>query len=142
MKNIKDYDLDELKEEFLNETQRIKSVSFSSAKINYENTEPFIFVLINSKNFKKQGFFIPNIRIGRDTEHQLSVTINRTTLIGAFSLTVIACLPYILSHFASVTDTTALGGTGIIVAVGVAMEMLKHMDTVQKENRYEKVHLF
>ena len=95
-----------------------------------------------SENFKKQGFFIPNIRIGRDTEHQLSVTINRTTLIGAFSLTVIACLPYILSHFASVTDTAALGGTGIIVAVGVAMEMLKHMDTVQKENRYEKVHLF
>ena len=42
-----------LKEEFLNETQRIKSVSFSNAKINYENTEPFIFVLINSKNFKK-----------------------------------------------------------------------------------------
>ena len=42
-----------LKEEFLNETQRIKSVSFSSAKKNYENTEPFIFVLINSKNFKK-----------------------------------------------------------------------------------------
>lgn len=93
-------------------------------------------------NFKKQGFFIPGVHTGKDTEKALSLAINRTTLVGAVALTVMAGLPYILAQFASVTSTAALGGTGIIVAVGVAIETINGISTLQMENRYERIGWF
>lgn len=95
-----------------------------------------------SANFKKQGLFIPNVRIGKDTEKELSLAIYRTTLIGAIVLTIMAGLPYILAHFATVTSTAALGGTGIIVAVGVAIETMRNITSLQMENRYEQINWF
>ena len=89
-----------------------------------------------SDNLKKQGSYIPNVRPGKDTENYLKLYIKRTTLIGAIGLTAIAALPYVLAKFATVTSTTALGGTGIIVCVGVAVETIYFLEAMQTEHKY------
>lgn len=89
-----------------------------------------------SERFKKEGFFIPNIRPGKDTEKYLNIVINRTTLIGAVFITVMAVLPYVLALFSTVTSTAALGGTGVIVAVGVLIETMANLESIQTENKY------
>ena len=88
-------------------------------------------------NLKKSGTFFINVRPGKDTAKYLHNVCYRTALIGAIVLTVIALLPYVLAMFATVTSTTALGGTGIIVCVGVAMETLEAIKTMQIEHKYE-----
>lgn len=90
-----------------------------------------------SKNLKQNGSYIPGVRPGKDTEDYLKIYIRRTVLIGAVALTAIAMLPYILSHFTTVTNTAALGGTGIIVCVGVAIETITMLETLQAENKYD-----
>lgn len=95
-----------------------------------------------SSNLKKQGSFIPGVRPGKDTEKHLRKVIYRTATIGAVILTALGLLPYILSMFATVTDTTALGGTGIIVCVGVAMETINALETMQIKNRYSTGWMF
>lgn len=89
-----------------------------------------------SERFKKEGFFIPNIRPGKDTEKYLNIVINRTTLIGAVFITVMAVLPYVLALFSTVTSTAALGGTGVIVAVGVLIETMTNLESIQTESKY------
>lgn len=89
-----------------------------------------------SERFKREGFFIPNIRPGKDTEKYLNIVINRTTLIGAVFITVMAVLPYVLALFSTVTSTAALGGTGVIVAVGVLIETMANLESIQTENKY------
>lgn len=88
-------------------------------------------------NLKKNGSYIPNVRPGKDTERYVALYTRRTALIGAISLTAIAALPYLLAHFATVTNTMALGGTGIIVCVGVAIETVYMMEAMQTENKYD-----
>ena len=89
-----------------------------------------------SERFKKEGFFIPNIGPGKDTEKYLNIVINRTTLIGAVFITVMAVLPYVLALFSTVTSTAALGGTGVIVAVGVLIETMANLESIQTESKY------
>lgn len=89
-----------------------------------------------ANRFKKDGFFIPNVRPGKDTEKYLNLVIRRTTLLGALFITIMGILPYILAFFATVTSTSALGGTGIIVAVGVILETIENFNSIQTENKY------
>lgn len=89
-----------------------------------------------ANRFKKEGFFIPNVRPGKDTEKYLNLVIRRTTLLGALFITIMGILPYVLAFFATVTSTSALGGTGIIVAVGVILETIENFNSIQTENKY------
>ena len=47
-----------------------------------------------------------------------------------------AVLPYVLALFSTVTSTAALGGTGVIVAVGVLIETMANLESIQTENKY------
>ena len=89
-----------------------------------------------SDNLKKQGSFIPGIRIGKDTKKYLHDIIFQTAFVGAIVLTILALLPYVLALFATVTSTTALGGTGIIVCIGVVLETLHTIESVRTDNKY------
>lgn len=89
-----------------------------------------------SDNLKKQNSFIPGIRPGKDTSKYLHAKISQTAFIGGLFITLLAVLPYALAHFATVTSTTALGGTGIIVCVGVVLETLNTIQSVQIDNKY------
>lgn len=88
-------------------------------------------------NFKKQGTFIPGVRPGKDTEKILGRIILSTTFTGAVCLTVIALLPYLLAKFTSLSTVAALGGTGIIVAVGVAIETIETIESKLTTDKYK-----
>lgn len=80
-----------------------------------------------AENLGKSGTYIPGIRPGTETKEYLSKILNRITVLGAMFLTFIALLPYLLPMFTSLPSSTSLGGTGIIIVVGVAMETMSQL---------------
>lgn len=87
-----------------------------------------------SENLQKQGGFIEGVRPGEQTEKYLSRTVNRLNLFGATVLGLIAVLPfaaeYLLYNFAGVSNSNlAVGGTGILIVVSVALEALRQLNS-------------
>ena len=89
-----------------------------------------------SKNLNKQGAYIPGIRAGRETEKYLLKVLRRVTCVGGLLLMLLAVLPYILTMFTPLTATSALGGTGMILIVGITMETITQMRTQSSEKQY------
>jgi preprotein translocase subunit SecY len=85
---------------------------------------------------RKQGGFIPGIRPGPQTERYLSRILNRITLPGAVFIAAIALLPTLLLALADV-NAFAFGGTSILIAVGVALETMKQIDSQLMMRNYE-----
>jgi preprotein translocase subunit SecY len=85
---------------------------------------------------RKQGGFIPGIRPGPQTERYLSRILARITLPGALFIAAIALLPSILLAVADVR-AFAFGGTSILIAVGVALETMKQIDSQLMMRNYE-----
>jgi preprotein translocase subunit SecY len=85
---------------------------------------------------RKQGGFIPGIRPGPQTERYLSKILARITLPGALFIAAIALLPSLLLAFADV-QTFAFGGVSILIAVGVALETMKQIDSQLMMRNYE-----
>lgn len=80
-----------------------------------------------AENLGKSGAYIPGIRPGNETKEYLGKVLNRITVLGAAGLTFLALLPYLLPMFTSLPTSTAIGGTGIIIVVGVAMETMSQL---------------
>jgi preprotein translocase subunit SecY len=85
---------------------------------------------------RKQGGFIPGIRPGPQTERYLARILARITLPGALFIAAIALLPSLLLAFADV-QAFAFGGTSILIAVGVALETMKQIDSQLMMRNYE-----
>jgi preprotein translocase subunit SecY len=85
---------------------------------------------------RKQGGFIPGIRPGMQTERYLSKLLSRITLPGALFIAAIALLPSLLLAAADV-QAFAFGGTSILIAVGVALETMKQIDSQLMMRNYE-----
>lgn len=81
-------------------------------------------------NFQKNGSYIPGIRPGKETERYVGKVLNRVTFIGAMALSFIAALPIVLVWANAFGDDTslAIGGTGLIIIVGVAIELNSQID--------------
>ncbi len=80
-----------------------------------------------AENLGKSGAYIPGIRPGKETKEYLGKVLNRITVMGAMGLTFLAILPYLLTMFTNLPSSIALGGTGIIIVVGVAMETVRQL---------------
>ena len=78
-----------------------------------------------SEDLGKQGNYIPGVRPGTETKNYVSKVLNRITVLGALLLTFIALLPYVISNLTGLSQRAAVGGTGIIIVVGVAMDTIK-----------------
>lgn len=78
-----------------------------------------------AEDLGKQGNYIPGIRPGSETKEYITKVLNRITCLGAVLLTFIALLPYVVSNLTGLSQRAAIGGTGIIIVVGVAMETVK-----------------
>jgi preprotein translocase subunit SecY len=85
-------------------------------------------------NLKKQGGVIPGIRQGKPTELYLKGVINRVTIIGATGLLIVTLIPTICSCVFGVT--LSLGGTSIIIVVGVILETLESLDSQLQSRNY------
>lgn len=76
-----------------------------------------------SENLSKSGTYIPGIRPGKETKEYVNKVLSRITVLGAISLAVIAILPHIAPMLIPNLPTSIrMGGTGLIIVVGVAME--------------------
>jgi len=78
-----------------------------------------------AENLDKEHSYIPGIRPGKETVEYIRKVLNRITCLGALLLVFIALLPYVISNFTDLPQSVALGGTGIIIVVGVALETIK-----------------
>jgi preprotein translocase subunit SecY len=90
-----------------------------------------------SDNLKKYGSFIPGIRPGRPTERHLDKVLSRITLAGALFLGVIALLSYYLPDITGVTSFTVVGGTSLLILVGVALDTVQQIEAHLVMRQYE-----
>ncbi len=88
-------------------------------------------------NLNKSGTYIPGIRPGAETKEYLYKVINRITVLGAAFLLVIAIIPYILPMITDLPQSVALGGTGIIIVVGVAMDTASQLQSQLAQKEYK-----
>lgn len=91
-----------------------------------------------SDNLQKNGGFIPGYRPGKVTENFLSKTSTRVTLFGALFLGLMAVLPFIVQKFTKITTLT-IGGAGILIAVGVAVEIIKAIEAQVSLREYDTI---
>jgi len=89
-----------------------------------------------AENIRKQGGFIPGIRPGPQTERYLGKILSRITLPGALFIAFIALLPSLLLAFANVRNFPFLG-ISLLIAVGVALETMKQIDSQLMMRNYE-----
>ncbi|HOZ88722.1 MAG TPA: preprotein translocase subunit SecY, partial [Bacilli bacterium] len=82
-----------------------------------------------SKNLNKSGAYIPAVRPGKETADFLAKTIGRLTIVGSLFLVIIAALPILFSKFSQLPSNVRVGGTGLLIVVGVAIETYKQIES-------------
>lgn len=80
-----------------------------------------------SNNLQRSGAFIPGVRPGETTERYISGVLTRITLVGALFLGLIAVLPIIVQSFSGIT-AISVGGTSLLIAVSVVIDIIKKLD--------------
>ena len=88
-----------------------------------------------ANNMKRNGGSIPGIRSGKPTSDYISKILTRITLAGAIFLAIIACVPMILGQF--MNFTIQIGGTSLLIMVGVALETVKQIESQMLMRHYK-----
>ena len=101
----------------------------------------YAFIQVNpekvAENLQKQGGYIPGIRPGINTEKYLTRTLYRLTFVGAIFLTVIAILPVVFSKVAGLPQSVQIGGTSLLIVIGVALETMKQLEAQLVKRHYK-----
>lgn len=92
-----------------------------------------------SNNLKKNGGYIPGFRPGKPTSEFIHKVLNKITLFGAIYLGIIAVVPILVAHFSQSAALTgiSLGGTSIIIVVGVALETVRALEAQMLMRNYK-----
>jgi len=88
-------------------------------------------------NMKKVGGFIPGIRPGRPTAEYLTYVVNRLTAPGSVYLGLVALIPIVAIGLVGATQQFPLGGTSILIAVGVGLDTVKQIESQLQQRNYE-----
>ena len=91
-----------------------------------------------SDNLGQNGGYIPGVRPGEETVSYINKILKRITTVGALSLAVIAGIPIIFSAFTTLPTSVRVGGTGLLIVVGVALETYKQLDSELVTREYTK----
>lgn len=91
-----------------------------------------------ASNLQKNGGYIPGVRPGDATEKHIKKIINRITFVGSIALAIIAALPTIFVWVTGLGSQIALGGTGLLIVVGVALETYKQLESLLLSRNYSK----
>ena len=89
-----------------------------------------------ANNLKKQGGFIPGFRPGKPTVDFIKKVLNKITLFGAIYLGIVAICPLIAGKFVN-NAALSIGGTSVIIVVGVALETVKALETQMLMRQYK-----
>lgn len=101
----------------------------------------YAFIQVNpeqvAENLKKQGGYIPGIRPGKNTQDYLTNVLYRLTFVGAIFLSAVAVLPVFFIQFAGLPPAAQIGGTGLLIVVGVALETMKQLEAQLVKRHYK-----
>jgi preprotein translocase subunit SecY len=90
-----------------------------------------------SDNLKKYGSFIPGIRPGRPTQEYLDRVMTRITFAGAVFLAVIGVVQYYTRQITGVSNFSLVGGTSLLIVVGVALDTMQSLESHLVMRNYE-----
>lgn len=101
----------------------------------------YAFIQVNPENMadnlKKQGAYIPGIRPGQNTQDYLTSTLYRLTFVGSIFLAVVAVMPILFINLASLPQSLQIGGTSLLIVVGVALETMKQLESQLVKRHYK-----
>ncbi|MFH5186620.1 preprotein translocase subunit SecY [Paenibacillus sp. TAB 01] len=123
----------------LNYTQPIGMVLYVLLIIGF--TFFYTFVQINPEQMadqmKKNGGYIPGIRPGKTTSVYLTRVMTRITLSGAIFLSIISILPMVLGSLANLPNSVRIGGTSLLIVIGVGLETMKQIESQLIKRHYK-----
>jgi preprotein translocase subunit SecY len=90
-----------------------------------------------AENLKKQGGYVPGIRPGAATQEYLTKVLTRLTFVGAIFLAVISVLPVFFIKIAGLPQSVQIGGTGLLIVVGVALDTMKKLEGQLVKRHYK-----
>ncbi|MBM7694377.1 preprotein translocase subunit SecY [Peribacillus deserti] len=101
----------------------------------------YAFIQVNPEqvadNLKKQGGYVPGIRPGQNTQDYLSRVLGRLTFVGAIFLALIAILPVIFISIGNLPQSAQIGGTSLLIVIGVALETMKQLEAQLVKRHYK-----
>ncbi|GAA0434485.1 preprotein translocase subunit SecY [Lentibacillus halophilus] len=100
----------------------------------------YTFVQVNpeqmAENLQKQGGYIPGIRPGKNTETYLTRVMYRLTFVGSIFLAAVAVMPILLGGLANLPQAVRIGGTSLLIVVGVALQTMKQLESQLVKRHY------
>jgi preprotein translocase subunit SecY len=138
--------------QYFPQTQSFINSHFSPSDLPYIFLQGFLIVVFTyfytavqfnpvdqADNLRKYGGYIPGIRPGPPTAQYLDRVLTRLTLPGALYLAIIATLPTLFIRYGGFSQATsgAIGGTSILIAVGVALDTMRQMEAQMMQRSYE-----
>lgn len=101
----------------------------------------YTFVQINpvqmAENMKKNGGFIPGVRPGKATSAYITKVLTRITLAGALFLSLVAILPILFTAATELPQSVRIGGTSLLIVIGVALDTMKQIETQLIKRHYD-----
>jgi len=101
----------------------------------------YAFIQVNpeqlSENLKKQGGYVPGIRPGKATREYFTRVLYRLTFVGALFLAFIAILPVLFTKLADLPSSAQIGGTSLLIVVGVALDTMKQLESQLVKRHYK-----
>ena len=92
-----------------------------------------------AENIKKYGGFITGIRPGKPTAEYLEFVVTRITFVGALFLALVAVTPVIAEGATRITSFQGLGGTALLIVVGVGLDLLRQIESQMITRQYERL---
>src|SRR5205809_6984366 len=138
--------------QFFPQTQTFINAHFMPSNLSYLLLEGFLIIVFTyfstavqfnpvdqADNLRKYGGYIPGIRPGPPTAQYLDRVLTRLTLPGSLYLAAIAVLPSIFIRYGGFSQATsrALGGTSVLIVVGVALDTMRQMESQMMARSYE-----
>lgn len=101
----------------------------------------YTFIQVNpeqlAENLKKQGGYIPGIRPGKTTQTYITRILYRLTFVGALFLAAVSIVPVFFTNAMNLPPTVQIGGTGLLIVVGVALDTMKQIESQLIKRHYK-----
>src|SRR6476620_5575493 len=138
--------------QYFPQTQDFVNAHFTQGNLSYMLFEGFLIVIFTyfytavqfnpvdqADQLRKHGGYIPGIRPGPPTAQYLDRVLTRLTLPGALYLATVAVLPSLFIRYGgfSQANSRALGGTSVLIVVGVALDTMRQMESQMMMRSYE-----